>query len=228
MFPTLDDAQIERMRAVGHERAVHAGEILFEQGEASTKFFVVIEGSIEVVHPDTAGEHQITVHEPGGFTGEINMLAGTRSLVRGRHRARPQRFGARPRRGDRHGRALPQAGARIAGAVRRRGHLLQRDGGRGTHVRQRRGHHRRRGNSAGQAAVFLAHTARNVFILVRGKGLSETMSRYLVRRIEDTPAIQLLTETEIVALDGGTRSHGSRGSTSAPASASRARSVTCS
>jgi len=86
MFPTLADAQIERLRAIGHERAFHAGEILFEQGEASTNFFVVLEGSIEVVHPYAAGEHAITIHEPGGFTGEINMLAGTRSLVRGRAR----------------------------------------------------------------------------------------------------------------------------------------------
>ena len=58
-------------------------------------------------------------------------------------------------------------------------------------------------NSAGQAAVFLAHTARKVHVLVRGKTLSDTMSRYLIRRIEDTPAIDLRVETEIVALDGG-------------------------
>jgi thioredoxin reductase (NADPH) len=85
-FPTLDDAQIERMTPAGHERAFHAGEILFEQGESSSKFFVVLEGSIEVVHPYAAGEHLITVHEPGGFAGEFNVLAGTRSLVRGRAR----------------------------------------------------------------------------------------------------------------------------------------------
>ena len=60
------------------------------------------------------------------------------------------------------------------------------------------------GNSAGQAAVFLAQSARQVFMLVRGKGLAATMSRYLIRRIEDNPAITLLTETEIVALDGAT------------------------
>lgn len=58
------------------------------------------------------------------------------------------------------------------------------------------------GNSAGQAAVFLARTAARVHMLVRGKGLAETMSRYLVRRIEDTPAIRLRTETELVAMDG--------------------------
>jgi len=86
MFPTLDDEQIERLRAIGTERAVHAGEILFEQGDASTKFFLVIEGSIEVVHPYAGGEHPITVHEPGGFTGEISVIAGMRSFVRGRAR----------------------------------------------------------------------------------------------------------------------------------------------
>jgi thioredoxin reductase (NADPH) len=58
-------------------------------------------------------------------------------------------------------------------------------------------------NSAGQAAVFLAQTARRVHMLVRAAGLAETMSRYLIRRIEDNPAIDLRTRTEIVALEGG-------------------------
>jgi thioredoxin reductase (NADPH) len=39
------------------------------------------------------------------------------------------------------------------------------------------------GNSAGQAAIFLAETAHKVYMLVRGKTLSETMSRYLTQRI---------------------------------------------
>lgn len=58
------------------------------------------------------------------------------------------------------------------------------------------------GNSAGQAAVFLAQTAKCVHILVRADGLADTMSRYLVRRIEDNPAILLHTKTELVTLDG--------------------------
>jgi thioredoxin reductase (NADPH) len=58
------------------------------------------------------------------------------------------------------------------------------------------------GNSAGQAAVFLAQTAKRVFMLVRGDGLGETMSRYLVRRIEDNPAIVVRPRTQIVALEG--------------------------
>ena len=58
------------------------------------------------------------------------------------------------------------------------------------------------GNSAGQAAVFLAQTARHVHVLVRSRGLAETMSRYLVRRIEETPNIELKTLCKIVALEG--------------------------
>ena len=54
------------------------------------------------------------------------------------------------------------------------------------------------GNSAGQAAVFLAQTSRHVHILVRGDGLAESMSRYLIRRIEESPSIELRTHTEIV------------------------------
>jgi thioredoxin reductase (NADPH) len=58
------------------------------------------------------------------------------------------------------------------------------------------------GNSAGQAAVFLAGTCRHVHVLVRSGGLAETMSRYLVRRIEDHPAITLHVRTEVTALEG--------------------------
>src|SRR5215471_12933444 len=58
------------------------------------------------------------------------------------------------------------------------------------------------GNSAGQAAVFLAQAARHVHLLVRSSSLSASMSRYLIRRIEETPTIQIRTRTEIVALEG--------------------------
>jgi thioredoxin reductase (NADPH) len=58
------------------------------------------------------------------------------------------------------------------------------------------------GNSAGQAAVFLARTTKRVYVLVRSSGLADTMSRYLVRRIEETQSIQLCTHTEITKLEG--------------------------
>ena len=58
------------------------------------------------------------------------------------------------------------------------------------------------GNSAGQAAVFLAQTAKRVYMLVRSAGLAASMSRYLIRRIEKSPTITLLPQTEIVDVEG--------------------------
>jgi thioredoxin reductase (NADPH) len=58
------------------------------------------------------------------------------------------------------------------------------------------------GNSAGQAAIFLAETVRCVHLLVRKDGLAATMSRYLIRRIEAHPAITLRSRTEVVSLQG--------------------------
>ena len=60
-------------------------------------------------------------------------------------------------------------------------------------------------NSAGQAAIFLSEEdKRRVTMLVRGPGLSDTMSRYLIRRIEETPNIELKADTQITALEGTT------------------------
>jgi len=58
------------------------------------------------------------------------------------------------------------------------------------------------GNSAGQAAVFLSDTARHVHVLIRGAQLADTMSRYLIRRIEESPRITLHPFTQIEALEG--------------------------
>lgn len=58
------------------------------------------------------------------------------------------------------------------------------------------------GNSAGQAAVFLSGHAAKVWILVRGNGLADTMSRYLIDRIAAAPNVEVLSETEIVELVG--------------------------
>jgi thioredoxin reductase (NADPH) len=58
------------------------------------------------------------------------------------------------------------------------------------------------GNSAGQAAVYLSQTASKVHMLVRGQQLSETMSRYLIQRIEENPAIEMHYCTELVGLEG--------------------------
>src|SRR5207253_765997 len=86
------------------------------------------------------------------------------------------------------------------------------------------------GNSAGQAAVFLAQTARRVHMVIRSGGLVDTMSRYLIRRIEDHPAIVRHVRTEVVSLDGnghlervgrGRRADRDRGGASAAARVDR-------
>jgi thioredoxin reductase (NADPH) len=59
------------------------------------------------------------------------------------------------------------------------------------------------GNAAGQAAVFLSSVAKRVYLLVRGPGLVESMSRYLISRIEACPEITQKTWTQIEALEGG-------------------------
>ena len=59
------------------------------------------------------------------------------------------------------------------------------------------------GNAAGQAAIFLAQTTKRVHMLVRSNGLGDSMSRYLIQRIEDTPAIVVHSRTEIAKLEGG-------------------------
>src|ERR1700675_79057 len=61
------------------------------------------------------------------------------------------------------------------------------------------------GNAAGQAAVFLSQTAKHVHVLIRSGALADTMSRYLIRRIEENPAITLHKRTEIAALEGNGR-----------------------
>ncbi|HEY5809875.1 MAG TPA: NAD(P)/FAD-dependent oxidoreductase, partial [Povalibacter sp.] len=61
------------------------------------------------------------------------------------------------------------------------------------------------GNSAGQAAVFLASSCSHVHIVIRAPSLAESMSHYLIRRIEENPHITLHTQTELTALEGAER-----------------------
>jgi thioredoxin reductase (NADPH) len=84
IFPKLTPAHIDRIAAHGHTRSVQPGEVLIDQGDASVPFFVVITGEVEIVRPFGAHETLVTIHGPGEFTGEVNMLSGRRSLFRAR------------------------------------------------------------------------------------------------------------------------------------------------
>jgi thioredoxin reductase (NADPH) len=86
MFPKLDAKQIARLASHAEKRAMHAGDVLFEQGAPNPGVFVVLSGALEVVRPGLTGDDPITVHTAGEFTGEASVLAGRRTLVRGRVR----------------------------------------------------------------------------------------------------------------------------------------------
>jgi thioredoxin reductase (NADPH) len=58
------------------------------------------------------------------------------------------------------------------------------------------------GNSAGQAAVYLASHAEKVWLIIRGKSLEATMSKYLIERIEGLPNVELVADTEVTAVNG--------------------------
>ena len=66
------------------------------------------------------------------------------------------------------------------------------------------------GNSAGQAAVYLAESAKKVYVLVRSQGLAATMSQYLIRRIETMPNIEFHNWSEVISLEGGATIEGIR------------------
>src|SRR5579864_4665091 len=83
-FPVLTSAQIDRIRPLGGVRNVQLGEILFEPNDTAIRFFVVLSGSMEIVQSGLDGERPIATHGPGEFTGEMTMISGQRSLVRGR------------------------------------------------------------------------------------------------------------------------------------------------
>jgi thioredoxin reductase (NADPH) len=88
MFPALPPDQLARITASGEERTFDDRAVVFERGDAATPFYVVLEGELEIVHPQAGVEDRITVHRPGEFTGELSMLSGRPSLVRGRANGR--------------------------------------------------------------------------------------------------------------------------------------------
>ncbi len=85
-FPTLDDQQIERLKAHGRLRAVTGAEVLVEAGDRDVPFYVVIDGQVDIVRPQGTKETSIAHHGPGQFSGEVNMLSGRPALFRARAR----------------------------------------------------------------------------------------------------------------------------------------------
>jgi thioredoxin reductase (NADPH) len=84
LYPKLNNEQIARLSHVGMRRSLPAGEILFDQGTIGRHFYVVLQGAIEAVLPSSAGDVHLRLHQPGDFTGELDMLSGRPSLVSAR------------------------------------------------------------------------------------------------------------------------------------------------
>ena len=84
IFPRLDAEQIGRARAFGIEVALPEGASLFERGQHSVDFFIVLQGRIEIVDTQAGVERVITVHAAGQFTGELDLFNDRMILVGGR------------------------------------------------------------------------------------------------------------------------------------------------
>ena len=84
VFPTLTEAQINRIRPFASLRHVNDGDVLFRADDSDAPFFILLSGSMEIVQPDVNGERLVANHAPGEFTGEMTMITGHRSLVCGR------------------------------------------------------------------------------------------------------------------------------------------------
>jgi thioredoxin reductase (NADPH) len=84
IFPKLNDEQLQRIARYGARRHARAGEILYDQGASALGIHVILSGAVEIVRPGIVGQEPITIQRAGEFTGEVNVLAGRRSLVRAR------------------------------------------------------------------------------------------------------------------------------------------------
>lgn len=83
-FPVLGAKDLQALEARGRVRPMRAGEILFAEGDRNFCFFVVREGSIEIVDNSRDTPRVIAVHRPGHFTGDVDMLTGRVALVTAR------------------------------------------------------------------------------------------------------------------------------------------------
>ncbi|MEO8090119.1 MAG: FAD-dependent oxidoreductase [Gemmatimonadales bacterium] len=83
-FPILSDRDLQALAIRGHHREVHAGDLLFEEGDRNPSFFVVEKGAIEIIEHSRGTPHTVVVHHQGQFTGDVDVLSGRAVLVTGR------------------------------------------------------------------------------------------------------------------------------------------------
>ena len=229
MFPKLTAMQLSRLEAHGRRVSTQAGDVLVEPGQRHHDMVIVLAGSLEVGLPGGQAGTSSRIENYLGFpTGISGMALAGRALVQ------TQKFGANVNVACRATRLLcerrPYALELSDGRVVQTSTVIIATGAKyrepalanlpkfigagiyyaATHLEAKLCEGEEivivgSGNSAGQAAVCLAGGCRHVHILVRSEGLAESMSRYLIRRIEQNPRITLHTRTQITALDGNAR-----------------------
>lgn len=80
-FPKLTDNQIAMLSAFAVRKKFDTGETLFAAGQKDVKFYVIISGEVEVIDNSECEHTLVTVHEPGEFTGDIDILTGRPAVV---------------------------------------------------------------------------------------------------------------------------------------------------
>ncbi len=83
-FPTLSAEMVSRVAAFGTEQRVAKGDVVFERGQRSADFFLVLEGTIEIFDSTPMGPNVFVVHHERQFTGELDLFNDHRMLVSGR------------------------------------------------------------------------------------------------------------------------------------------------
>src|SRR5260221_9128069 len=82
MFPTLNPAEIDRLRRFGEARSYRAGERIVKAGEVSPGLIIVLSGKVEVTQGGGLDRREtIVTHGPGQFAGELAQLSARPSLV---------------------------------------------------------------------------------------------------------------------------------------------------
>jgi thioredoxin reductase (NADPH) len=83
LFPRLTAAQIEELAERAETLSLSPGDVLFEQGQRDTSFYVVLSGAIDIIDRQPDGDHYFTQCQAGTFAADISMFTGEPTLARG-------------------------------------------------------------------------------------------------------------------------------------------------
>jgi thioredoxin reductase (NADPH) len=83
LFPRLTAAQIEQLAEHAETLSLSPGDVVFEQGQRDTPFYVVLSGAIDIIDRQPDGDHYFTQCQPGTFAADISMFTGEPTLARG-------------------------------------------------------------------------------------------------------------------------------------------------